>query len=163
MYICLLYIIYYIKEVITIKYILIFLAWFLSGAFSSPGGFYNNIEKPPFNPPSITFAIVWPILFVLITISIYLIYRENKFRDVKSYNIALISNYIFNQLFSILFFNLESTFGGFIASLGTFITSIFLYRETKKINKKASYFLIPYMIWTGFATILSLSIFILNL
>ena len=72
-------------------------------------------------------------------------------------------NYIFNQLFTFFFFSLKNIFLGFVDIVLTFITSLFLYYETKEINEKASLFLIPYTLFTLFALILNLTIYFMNL
>ncbi len=148
------------------KKILIFLLclipWFFSGLFMGNMDFYDNLYLPIFAPPGITFGIVWPILYLLIAISIFMIISNNKYKDNKSYYWSLIINYIFNQSFTILFFKLESPFLGMISTIGTFVSSLFLYSTTKDINKKASYLLIPYIIWGIFASILSISIYFMN-
>lgn len=150
-----------------IKNILIFLAcllpWFISTLFQGNNDFYNELYLPKFAPPSILFAIIWPILYVLIAISIYLIVKEYRFKDNKPYYISLIINYIFNQSFTIVFFALESPFLGMVSTIGSFISGLFLYAYSKDLNKKAAYLLIPYLLWSAFASILSISIYFMNL
>lgn len=125
--------------------------------------FYESLNLPFFALPGFLYGIVWTILYILIAISIYMIYSEYKFKDIKSYNIALISNYIFNQLYTFIFFKLENTFLAFIDTVLIVITAINLYDETNKLNTKASKFLIPYIIFSIFACILSITIYFMNL
>ena len=68
-----------------------------------------------------------------------------------------------SQVFSFLFFTIKSPFLALIDTVIVFITSLFLYYETKELNKKASKYLIPYILWNLFACILIISIFFLNL
>lgn len=149
------------------KKILIFigilLPWFFSSLFQSNLEFYKSLYLPVFAPPGTVFSIVWTILYILIAISIYMITTDYKFKEAKSYYYSLIINYLFNQSFIILFFKLESPFLGLVATIGSFISALFLYYETKQLNKKASYFLIPYLLWLLFASILAFSIYFMNL
>ena len=62
-----------------------------------------------------------------------------------------------------VFFGLKSNFLGFCSCLGTFISCLFLYLETGNLNKKSTKFLIPYVLLSLFATILSLTIYVMNL
>ena len=64
--------------------------------------------------------------------------------------------------FPLFFFTLKSPFLGFIDTLIVFISSIYLYLETKNINKKASYYLIPYILYNTYALILSLTVYFMN-
>lgn len=146
------------------KFLLIALPWFIGGLlFRSDTIFYKGLNKPVFAPPSIVFPIVWTILYILIAISIYLIYRDNSYTDTPSYNKALLINYFSNQIFSFLFFTIKSPFLALIDTVIVLISSLFLYYESKELNKTSAKLLIPYIIWNVFATILILFIFFMNL
>jgi len=64
--------------------------------------------------------------------------------------------------FPLFFFTLRSPFLGFIDTTIVLISSIYLYLETKNIDKKISYYLTPYIIYNIYAFILSLTVYILN-
>lgn len=133
------------------KKILLFLAlllpWFLSSIFVTNTEFYNELILPIFAPPSYLFGIIWPIIYVLIAISSYQIIKEYGKETPTSYYRILIINYLFNQSFPFVFFILENTFLGFISSIGTFITSLFLYEQTTKLKEKSNKFLNLYLLW----------------
>lgn len=139
------------------------LPWFLSGLlFSSYSDYFNSLNLPWFAIPEGLYGIVWTILYILIAISIYMIYTNNNMKYTKGYNQALISNYIFNQLYLFFMFFLKNPFLGFVDSLAIFISSLLLYYETKELDDTASKFLLPYVIFSLYATILSLSIYFMN-
>lgn len=144
-------------------FIVSLLPWFISSIFMGDNKFYETLNLPFFALPGFLYGIIWTILYILIAISIYMIYSEYKFKDIKSYNIALISNFIFNQLYTFIFFKLENTFLAFIDTILILITAINLYDETNKLNTKASKFLIPYILFSIFACILSITIYFMNL
>ena len=147
-----------------LKFLIILLPWFIGGLlFKSDTLFYKSINKPIFAPPSILFPIVWTILYILIAISIYLIYKDNNYKSTNNYNKSLLINYFSNQIFSFLFFTLKSPFLALIDTIIVFISSLFLYYESKELNKTSAKLLIPYIIWNCFATILIVSIFFMNL
>lgn len=146
------------------KFLIILLPWFIGGIlFKSDIIFYKYLNKPSFAPKPIIFTIVWPILYILISISIYKIYKNNNYKDTPEYNKVLLVNYSSNQIFSFLFFTIKSPFLALIDTFIVFITSLFLYYETKEINKNSSMFLIPYILWNTFALALITSIFFLNI
>lgn len=147
-----------------LKFIIILIPWFIGGLlFRSDTVFYKSLNKPVFAPPSILFPIVWTILYILIAISIYLILKDNKLKDNPSYTKALLINYVSNQIFSFLFFTLKSPFLALIDTFIVLISSLFLYYESKELNKTSAKLLIPYIIWNIFATILIIFIFFMNL
>ena len=146
------------------KFLLIALPWFIGGLiFRSDTIFYKSLNKPFFAPPSIVFPIMWTILYILIATSIYLIYRDNSYKDTPNYNKTLLINYFSNQIFSFLFFTIKSPFLALIDTIVVLISSLFLYYESKELNKTSAKLLIPYIIWNVFATILIISIFFMNL
>lgn len=144
-------------------YILCLIPWLLTSLVPFNEDFYNSLTLPFFTPPKIFFPIAWIIVYILIAFSISKIIINYGLKKItKSYKKSLIINYIFNQSFSLVFFLLENTFLGFISSLGTFVTSLFLYNETNDLDEKSTKYLDPYVLLGLFATVLSLTIYILN-
>lgn len=144
-------------------YIILLIPWSISTLlFNKCTSYFDTLNLPFFALPKQLYGIAWGILYILIAYSIYLVIKEIKFKN-KTYNWILILNYIFNQLYLGVFFCLKSPLLGLIDILAILITGLFLYVETKNINEKASKFLIPYLIFTTYATILSLFIYFLNL
>ncbi len=147
-----------------LKFLIILIPWFIGGlVFRSDTIFYKSLNKPIFAPPSIVFPIIWTILYLLITISIYLILKDNKLKNVPNYTKTLIINYFSNQVFSFLFFTLKSPFLALIDTFIVLISSLFLYYESKELNKSSAKLLIPYILWNIFATILIIFVFFMNL
>ena len=146
------------------KFLIILIPWFIGGlVFKSDTIFYKSLNKPFFAPPSIFFPIVWTTLYILIAISIYLILKNNKLKEIPTYTKTLIINYSSNQIFSFLFFTIKSPFLALIDTFIVLISSLFLYYESKELNKTSSKILIPYTVWNLFATILIIFIFFMNL
>ena len=150
-----------IKDIIS--FIIILFPWLISGIlFPYNKEFYEALKIPSFALPGVVIGITWLVLYVLISISIYIISKKINILKNNDYLYILITNYLANQLFSFAFFYLMSPFLAFVMTAITFISSIFFFIETKEINKKASYFLIPYTIFSGYALIVSLSVYIMN-
>lgn len=139
------------------------LPWFLSTIFVLDTSFYQMIQLPHFAPKPLVFAIVWPILYLLIAISSYKIFTEYGKKDTKEYLHILIINYILNQLYPLLFFQIHSLFLSFVDTVALFISTLFLYYETKSLNKTSAKILLPYLFWNLFAMILSITIYFINL
>lgn len=135
------------------KFLIYLLPWFLSSILiKTDTVFYDSLKKPFFAPPPIVFIIVWTILYILIAASLY----KNKNKSIDYYK-SLIINYFSNQIYTFIFFIIKSPFIAFIDCIIVFISSLFLYNETKQK------LLIPYIVWNLFACILSLSIYLLNI
>lgn len=149
-----------IKKIL--KFIVILLPWFLSGLICNDYSYFDTINTPSFTIPKFLFGIVWTILYILIAISIYKV-SESNYYDLKDYKKNLLYNYIFNQLYTIIFFCFKNNFLAFVDVLLTLLSSLFLYYETKSINNKASKFLLPYVFFLIYAFILSITIYFINL
>ena len=142
-----------------IKYLLCLLPWFISSIiFKVDTNYYQTLSLPFFAPPTIIFPIVWTILFILISISIYQTIDNSN----NNYKLYLLINYLSNQLYTFCFFTIKNNLLAFIDCIIVLISSIYLYKETKSVDESSSKYLIPYLIWNLFATILSLTIFIMN-
>lgn len=124
---------------------------------------YAFLNKPPFNPPNWIFAPVWTTLYLLMGISAFLIWQKGLTKKkVKQALFYFLVQLLLNFLWSILFFGLQSPLLGLIDII---ILLVFIVVTTMKfynISKPAAYLLIPYLLWVSFATILNLSILILN-
>ncbi|MDO4963707.1 MAG: TspO/MBR family protein [bacterium] len=146
------------------KFLILLLPWFLGGLiFKTDTIYYKSLNKPFFAPPSIIFPIVWTVLYILIAISLYLIYKDNNYKNTKDLNKSLLINYFSNQVFTFLFFIVKSPFLALVDTIIVLISSLYLYSEAKTYNKTSSKLLIPYIIWNIFASILIISIFFLNI
>lgn len=140
-------------------YLLFLLPWFLGGIlFKTDTAYYLGLNLPWFAPPPIMFGIVWPILYLLIAYSVYMTWNVST----SNYKIYLVINYISNQLFTWFFFILKNNFLALIDTIIVLISSLYLYVETKKLNKDSAKYLIPYIVWNIFALILVFTIFITN-
>ena len=132
---------------------------------------YDIIKKPFLSPPPIVFMIVWPILYLLMGISYYLILTckggcsqniDYNIRRKKNASIIFYIQLLFNFLWSLIFFNLRLYFISFIDIVMLLCLIIVMIFKFYKINKVASFLQIPYALWITFAGYLNLSIYLLN-
>ena len=145
-------------------YILCLAPWFIINIIPLNYNYFNEIKTPFFTPPKLFYPIAWTIIYILISITIYSIVTSYKFKEIpKSYKITLLINYLFNQSYTLVFFGLKNQFLGFISCLGTLLSTLFLYEETSLLETKKKYLLIPYILLSMFATVLSATIFLINI
>jgi len=146
-----------------ILYILCLAPWFLSSILNVNYDYLNTLKTPFFTPKGMFYGVAWTIVYILIALSIYFILSNYKLKEIpKTYKVSLLVNYLFNQSFIPVFFLLKSNFLGFISCLATLISSLFLYEETALLQSKRKILLNPYILLNLFATILSLTIYLLN-
>lgn len=121
---------------------------------------YKSLNKP-INIPEVVFPIVWIILYILMSISIYLISEDKYIDKTKSYLIYIIQ-LVMNSLWTLFFFGLKwYGFSALWILLLIVVVFIMVYNFIK-INKLAGLIQIPYIIWLFFALYLNISIATLN-
>jgi len=138
----------------------------LGSVFTTPSisGWYATLQKPAFNPPNWIFAPVWIALFFLMGVSLYLILKKDlKNKEVKKGLLAFIIQLFLNVSWSFLFFYLHSPFLAFLDILILWLAITLTIVQFRKIDKTASYLLLPYLTWVTFATLLNFSIWRLNI
>ena len=152
----------------TLKKILFFLlglfVYFLpSILFRSDTKFYESLKGTFI--PNIVFIIVWAIIFIILSfINTYLFSNKESYnkKEFRSYFILMFINYVFIFLFPLGFFVLENLFLGYIFTLLTCVTAILLSMQVLLLNKKISLLYIPYILWTVFATVYSIMLYLKN-
>jgi benzodiazapine receptor len=140
-----------------------FIAAGIGGAASvRAGAFYAQLARPDWAPPSWVFGPVWTVLYALMGIAAWLVWRVGGFRTARSALTIFIAQLALNALWSWLFFGWQRADLAFadIVLLWALIlaTSIAFW----KIRPLAGALLIPYLLWVSFAGALNYSIWQLN-
>ncbi|MGG3139794.1 TspO/MBR family protein [Bacillus subtilis] len=124
---------------------------------------YNSLKKPDWTPSGTAIGIIWAILFALISLSAAIVYAAFSFKGAKSFWFTLLINYVLNQAFSYFQFTQKNLLAASLDCLLVAITAIVLLIIAKKYSRTASYLLLPYFLWSAFATFLSFTINSINL
>lgn len=116
-------------------------------------GWYLDLNKSPLTPPGYIFSIVWIILYILMSISVWIIWKTEKqiTFPIQLYIIQLILNFAWSPLFFKYHCINESLFLLLLIWILVFIIINLFY----SINKTAGLLLIPYLIWLSFALYLN--------
>ena len=128
---------------------------------SEIASWYATLQKPFFSPPNYLFGPVWTILYILMGISLYLVWVAKKKGKEKAMQLFLIQLAL-NFFWSIIFFGLHSPEVAFVEIIAMWIFIYLTIKAFSGISKTAAYLLYPYLAWVSFATILNLSIVLLN-
>lgn len=143
-----------------------FLAGFIGSIFTTPAisTWYTSLAKPSFTPPNYIFGPVWSLLYLLMGVSAYLVWKKGF--DKKKVKTALYVFFIqlaLSSLWSILFFGFKSPTAALVEIIFLWFLVFLTIRKFYKISKTAGYLLIPYILWVTFASFLNLSIALLNI
>ena len=135
-------------------------AWgsYVTNLYKEP--WYSGIVKPSFNPPDWVFAPVWTILYISISVAIWLVWINPK-RVEKIIYIYFI-HLLINGSWSIFFFGLHLILVSLIIIAIIIFSIIWLIKLYYFINKLSSFLMVPYLMWLSYAFVLNFYIFILN-
>jgi benzodiazapine receptor len=130
---------------------------------SSVSSWYPTIAKPSWNPPNWLFSPVWTLLFILMGVAAWLVWKLGATDPkVRTALILFGVQLLFNLLWSVLFFGLRSPGWALLEIvilwgliLGTLVA---FYR----LRPLAGLLLVPYQLWVTFATALNGAIWSLN-
>lgn len=142
---------------IVISILIVVLPLLIGGMTSSNSKeVYSGLVLPSFAPPGWLFGIVWPILYIFMGVSFYLILESvgDKKEALKWFVVQL----ALNIMWPILFFQM----GNYMVALGVLFflwaTILKMMLEIYEINPKAAYLQIPYLLWVTFALALNFAI-----
>lgn len=136
----------------------------LGGLFtiSEIPGWYAGLQKPSFNPPNWLFGPVWSMLYLLMGISFYLIWKQ-PVSAVRNVGLTLfVIQFILNFFWSILFFNQHMIAAALLEMVFMWIFILLTMIWFAKLSPTASWLLLPYLCWVSFATVLTAAIWKLN-
>ncbi len=133
-----------------------------AGAFAKPDGWYAAMNKPAWNPPGWVFAPVWTLLYTLMAVAAWLVWRRGGFAVQKLPLRWFLVQLALNALWTPLFFGLHRPAFAFVdilllwgAILGTLVTFL-------RVRRLAGFLLVPYLAWVSFAAFLNFTLWRLN-
>lgn len=144
-------------KVLIISFLITIAVAFLGSIFTSANTqsqWYQQI-KPSITPPNFVFPIAWTILFFLIALSLYFTWTNAKKNQKAIVALAFGLNFVFNILWSLFFFGLRNPLLGFIDIILVWLTIWAMLIVSWKIDKKAAWLLVPYLLWVSFASVLN--------
>jgi benzodiazapine receptor len=131
----------------------------LLGASNVPGAWYEGLEKPFFNPPNWLFGPVWSVLYVLIAIAGWRIWRLPRTGGAMT---AWWVQLGLNFLWSPVFFTLQNIGLALVVIVAMLIAILAFIVLARPHDRIAALLFVPYAAWVAFATLLNGAIFVLN-
>ena len=141
------------------------IGFLLGGDFIS---WYMMLSKPSVSPPTWVFGPVWTLLYALMGIAAFLVWRsrpahsvaaKRRSRALRLYAAQLFANFIWTPLF----FGMHNVGLALIDIVVLWCLIVATMVSFYSVNRTAAYLLIPYLCWVSFATFLNASIWFLNI
>lgn len=133
------------------------------GSRFMPGAWYESIAKPSWTPPDLVFGPVWTLLYILMGVAAWIVWRSGA----ETGRLAPLSVFIFqlalNALWSYIFFGLHkpgAAFAEILALWAMILATLVLFW---RVRPAAGFLLIPYLAWVTFASALNYQIWRLNI
>lgn len=131
----------------------------LVGISASPDGWYESLAKPPFNPPNWVFGPAWTILYVLIAIAGWRTFEaDRRSRGMILWCIQMVLNWIWSPVW----FGLHQLWPAFVVIIAIFATILAFIADRWARDRVAALLFVPYALWVAFASLLNLSVALLN-
>ena len=123
---------------------------------------YAKINKPSFNPPNWIFGPVWTVLYILLGIALYLIWKlpasANRTAALAFFGIQLLLNFAW----SFIFFNFHFVGWAFVEIVVMWFFILLTILQFSPLSKTAIWLMLPYLLWVSFAAVLNFAIWKLN-
>ena len=142
-----------------IPFVAVVVAIAASGAIFRPGEWYQSLDKPSWTPPSWLFGPAWSVLYVMIAIAGWLVWKQ------ASMSVALafwIVNLAANGAWSWLMFGRRQMALALVDALLMLVTIVGFIRFAWPISETAAWLFVPYLAWVSFASALNLSLLLRN-
>lgn len=134
----------------------------LSGAVFTPGDWYRSLAKPRWNPPDWLFGPAWAVLYTMIAISGWLVWREHGFAGaavpLAAYGVQL----LLNAGWSAIFFGMRRPDLAFVELVVFWVAILVTLVLFWPLQRTAALLLVPYLAWVTFAGVLNLTLWRMN-
>ena len=125
-------------------------------------GWYETLNQPSFNPPNRVFGPVWTTLYMLMGISLFLIWKQNISKERNRAILVFSIQLLLNFCWSFLFFHYHQLGLALVEIVLLWLSIVLMILLFYRIKPLAAYFNIPYLLWVTFATILNAAYYFLN-
>jgi tryptophan-rich sensory protein len=124
--------------------------------------FYAQLLRPEWAPPGWLFAPVWTLLYVLMAIAMWLVWRAVGFPRARRAALFYGAQLIANALWTWMFFAWRFGALTFAEVLLLWLLIVATFIEFWRLKRTAAWLLLPYLGWVTFASALTFSLWQLN-
>ena len=133
-----------------------------SGAVFTPGAWYESLAKPWWRPPNWLFAPAWSVLYLLIAISGFLVWRDVGLSGAIGPLALYVGSLMLNAAWSGVFFGMKRPDLAFYELIALWLSIAAMIVVFMPLQQTAAWLLVPYLAWVTFAGALNFAIWRLN-
>lgn len=134
----------------------------IAGSQFMPGAWYAGLAKPPWTPPNWVFAPAWSILYALMGIAAWLVWRRAGWREGARPLGLFLVQLVLNALWSYVVFGLHLLGAGVVEMALLWVAILATLVLFWRVSAVAGALLIPYLGWVSFAFCLNVAIWRMN-
>jgi tryptophan-rich sensory protein len=123
---------------------------------------YASLNQPSFNPPNWIFGPVWTTLYVILGISLFMIWKMESSKKRNQAILIFMAQLLLNFGWSFCFFYFKMIGLALIEIVVLWSIIVLMLTRFYKLKPLAAYLNIPYLLWVTFATVLNAAYFFLN-
>ena len=127
-------------------------------------GWYGTLQRPALAPPNWVFGPVWTLLFFLIGVAVWFVWRraESSPRAVRIAIGVFVVHFGFNLAWSAVFFGLQRIGAGLAVILVLWVLIVVTIWAFDRVDRRSALLLVPYLLWVSFAAYLNYRFWVLN-
>lgn len=136
----------------------------IAGMFTAEAipGWYASLKQPSFNPPNWVFGPVWTTLYILMGISLFMIWNIEPGRARNQAIGVFMAQLFLNFCWSFFFFHFKMIGVALIDIIALWMMIVIMLTRFYRLKPTAAFINIPYLLWVSFATVLNAAYFFLN-
>jgi translocator protein len=126
---------------------------------------YPTLNPPPLTPPSWVFGPVWTVLYILMGVAAFIVWRRGRLQPDPLITAALIAFAVqlgLNFLWSPVFFGMRWPLGGLVVIIALWFAIVVSVVLFFRVSALAGALLLPYLAWVSFAAYLNAGFVLLN-
>ena len=137
----------------------------IAGLFTAKAipGWYALLNKPSFNPPNWVFGPVWTTLYIILGISLFLIWKLESGKERNQAILIFFVQLLLNFGWSFFFFYFKMIGVALVEIIVLALSIVVMIYRFYKLKPLAAFINIPYLLWVTFASVLNAAYFILNM
>lgn len=132
------------------------------GAFTGPDGWYASLHKPSWNPPGWVFGPVWTLLYTMMAVAAWLVWRRGGLRQQRWPLSLFLAQLVLNAAWTPLFFGLHRPGLALVDIVLLWLALVATITAFRRVHRGAGWLLVPYLAWVSFAAVLNFVLWRMN-
>lgn len=131
----------------------------LAGVASPPGDWYASLAKPEWNPPAWIFGPVWTLLYLLMAVAAWMVWKRAGWRRPLWLYLMQLA---LNAAWTPVFFGAHQIGWALVEIIALWTAILMTMLAFLRVNKAAGWMMAPYLAWVTFAAFLNFTLWRLN-